>query len=642
MGRIIEILKEFQNNSRVISLTYLITKFSLTLRTLQKDINRINSLLAEVSNCKVVKSKDQLILVGDDYEIVINDLLKKLLKFSNSSLIKSYQLLLYFIWENQPLSNTKLINLTNDSLYNLKQQLNLLNNFFQYFQLNLSLKFKAKKGWELVGCEQDLRILATSILINFNNIIDINNATDSNFYFLFFHLFNDLKRILTSSNIYHYYFHEIFYFLIIAIRRIKIDKLLDNYYYHFLLKQLIKNEVNINQHYLQLVNLLQKNFSLKINNYEVFYFKSLMLFNQKVLDSNLFMKLIFDLKSFINNLIFEKYRFLVVVKNFKLLLDNFLQENCLRFLFNFYKSFNFNDLTKNPFSIDDSYFYSWEILSIIIFAFKKFNIDVNFNLFINNSFLMNFDSLYLQKNQKDWMIPLYYQQNDNNFSKLNKIILFIKNKYPNIILKSLDINNDFYKINFLNKEYAILLNDNLTLDSLQLKKVFLVKTNCLNLNQYLQSNIDLTIKMIMFNKICSSILVLDFFIKQKFYSLETFLTFFQNLLIRKFKINYINFDLKNAFIYKKFFQKNILLVHKIVPINNIELPIILIFLKNPLFFYKNNPIYFIFIIITSSNTLYQYNWIILYLNFIKDKFNIKITSIKNLYKILSNSLPHQA
>ncbi|MBE4704220.1 hypothetical protein [Spiroplasma platyhelix] len=638
MGRFIEILKEFQNNSQSLSLTYLTAKFSLTIRTLQRDIQRINTLLSEISNCKIIKSKDRLILIGDNSDFAINNLLKKFLKLSNNNEIKTYQLLLFFIWENQPLSNSKLISFTSGNLYSLKQQLDLINSFFQYYQLNLSLKFKTKKGWLLAGSEQDLRLLATNILINLShNASNPSNYLESNL----FHLINKLKEVLVNSSIYKFYYSEILYFLIMVVRRIKIDKLLNNYDCHQLLTQLVNCEKTIKKHCDELINLLQRNFALKFNQHEMDYLKSVMFFNQKHFNNSLFSKLMLELKNLIKDLIFKKYQLTLLVKNFKLTLNNFLTENYLRFLFNLYQSFNFNEVKKSPFSNDDSYFYGWEILNIINFAFKQFNININFNLFVNDYWLMNFNSLYLRNSQKNWIIPLYYQENLASYSELNKVLLFIKNKYPNIILKSLDINNNVYQWNILNKQYMILLDDTPSLKLSQFEQILPIKYHHLTLNQ-LQTSIDLMIEKIMFNKISSSILVLDFFLKQKFYSLKTFLTLFQALLIRKFKINWIDFDLKDAFIDQKFSEANILLVHKLIPINNIDLPIILIYLKNPLFFHKRNPIHFIFILINNSNNLYQYDWMSSYLNLIKNNFNIKITSIKKLIQVCSNSLSHKS
>jgi len=83
MRRIIEILKMFQNNPKFVSLTYLVKKFSLTIRTLQRDIARINRLLASVSNCKIIKSKDKLVIVGSEPKIAIDKLLRKILKVSD-------------------------------------------------------------------------------------------------------------------------------------------------------------------------------------------------------------------------------------------------------------------------------------------------------------------------------------------------------------------------------------------------------------------------------------------------------------------------------------------------------------------------------------------------------------------------------
>lgn len=642
MRRFIEILQEFQNSSRSLSLNYLRVKFSLTIRTLQRDIQRINSLLAEVSNCKIIKSKENLILIGDNIENTINILLRKFLASSNNSELKIYQFLLPFIWTNQPLTNSKLVNLTNGSLYSLKQEINLINSFFQYYQLDLNLKFRTKKGWELIGSEQDLRLLAINILVNLsdaNTLIKSSNSSNVNYLdFNLFHLLDNLKQTLLESGIYQFYYHEILYFLVVMVRRIKMNRLLNNYHCHPFLSQLIDCEKTLKKHSDELVSLLQKNFALKLNHYERHYLKSLMFLHQKYFNNLLFSKFILKIESFIDKLIFKKYQLSLVVKNFKLTLKAFLLENCLKLLFNSYNSLNFNEFKKTLFSNDDSYFFGWEMLKIINFAFKQFNISINFNLFISNDWLINFDNLW--NNQKNWIIPLYYQKDQNSYSQLNKIILFIRNNYPNIIVKSLNINNSVYKWNFLNKQDTIFLDDSPNSDFSHFNQILPVQYHYCKTNQQLQAKIDFAVETIMFKKLYASILVFDFFLKQKFYSLKTFLNVFQNSLVRKFKINDLDLDLKDAFVDERFFQANILVVHKLTPIQNINLPIILIYLKNPLFFHKRNPIHFIFILITNANNLYQYDWLISYLNLIKNSFNIEIRNVKNIYKIFNNSLSH--
>lgn len=647
MRRFIKILQELQNNSQSLSLSYLTEKFSITIRTLQRDIQRINVLLSEISDCKIIKRQDQLILIGVNSELAINNLLSKFLTFSNNDEIKDYLLLLNLIWENQPLSNAKLLNFTNGSLYNLKQEIGSINNFFQYYQLNLSLKFKSKKGWILVGCEQDLRLLATNILIKLyhSGKLEKNSyPTDSNSYLFanLFYLSSKLEKLLATSSIFQSYYPEILYFLILIVKRIKINKSLNNYRCHLLLQQLLVSEATMNQECEQLVNLLTRSFALKFNQFERAYLKSLMFINQKQINNKLFFIQINELKKAISELIFKKYQISLAIKDFEKILNNFLLNNYLMLLFNFYQSFNFNDLKKSPFSINNVYYFGWEVLSIINFVFKQSNINVNFNFLVADYLLMSFNNLYLRTTQQNWIIPLYYQENKSVYSELNRILSFILDKYPNINLKSLNINNNVEQWHLLNKSYTILFDDNSNWDLTQYKKIFLIKYHRLISNQQLQIEIDSAINMIMFSKISSSILIFDFFLNQKFYNLKTFLNFFQNFLVRKFKLNLVNFDLKDAFTNWNFCQANILLVHKLIPIDNIELPIILIYLKNPLFFHKKDPIHFIFILITNANNLYQYDWMLLYLNLIKNNFNIKITSSKNLYQMFTNSLPQKS
>lgn len=629
MRRIIEILQEFQNNSKSISLSNLVEKFSLTIRTLQKDIQRINALLSELSNCKIVKTKMQLNLVGDNCKEVIDILLIKLLKTSHSNSEKNYQLLLYFIWESYPISTNKLLDFTNSNLYSLNQKISLFNNFFQYYHLKLSLKFKTKKGWNLIGCEKDLRFLATKTLINYS-YFDVN----------LIYLYNKLDNLLLNNNYKNYYSHEIIYFLIVIIKRIKVNKLLVNYRNYFLLKQLFYQNKVIENHCHQLINILEKEFILKFNNYEFLYLKDILLLNQKTFSNDLFL----NLENFINILIFKKYHFPLMIENFKLILTNFLKKNYLKLLFNFYQDFLFSEVKNNENFLltNNSYYYGWEIFNIINFAFKKFYINVNFNLFVNDYLLASFNNLYLRDNEKNWKIPLYYYQSSNAYyedDETNKIVWFIKTKYQNIILKSLDIDNNIYLFNFLNQNYSILIHNEI-LNLSQFKRIFSIKQNDLIQIQQFQKNFDLKIRDLMFNKVCSSILIFDFFSKQKFYNLKSFLNFYQDFLIRRFKISSINFNLKEAFVYWKFDKKNILLIHKMIPIDNIELPIILVYLKDPLFFHKRNPIHFIFILITHSNTLYQYEWILLYLNRIHSHLDIKVNTVKKLYKIFSKSLEY--
>lgn len=626
MGRIIEILKEFQNSSQTLFLPYLVAKFSLNIRTLQKDIQRINTLLSKISNCKIIKDKEQLIVIGSNPKESINQLLVQLSQSSKNDLLEINQLLWHFIWETNYSSNKKLIKLTNNDWYSLNLKLKLINNFFQYYQLKLSLRFKNKKGWILSGCEKDLRILAIDILINhppYPNSLD----------FKYFNFYSKLDEILLNNNFYNYYFHEIIYFLIILIKRIKINKILNNYHSYFLNKKnIIENHCN------QLINILEKNFSFKFDKNDLSYLQDVMLFNQRKFNDNLF----FTLKIFINDLIFSKYQLSFEIEQFKSYLNNFLQENYLKFLFNFYQNFNFNkvkfNMTRSFLLLNDSYYYGWEILSIIHFALKNFDININFDLFIDDYFLTYFNNLNVRDNQKNWIIPLYYQNVSNSyyeFHKINKIILFIKNKYPNIILNPLSMNNDIYKFNFLNQNYSLLIHNSVALNISYFKKIFLIENNQVS-NQQLEKNIDLAVKMLILNKVYASIFIIDFFSKQKFYSLKSFLNFLQDFLIRKFKINWITFELKEAFIQQKFLEKNILLIHRMVPINNIEFPIILIYLRNPLFFSKKNPVHFIFILITIENTLFQYHWIILYLQIIKDNLDIKVKTVKKLYKVLGS------
>lgn len=633
MRRIIEILKMFQNNPKFVSLTYLVKKFSLTIRTLQRDIARINRLLASVSNCKIIKSKDKLVIVGSEPKIAIDKLLRKILKVSDyNPSVKWYQLIFYQIWEDQPLTNNKLFNFTNGVFYDLKQEVNSINNCLNYYDLNLKLKFKTKQGWVLEGSESDLRLLATKVLISeVNSPLHPNNYLDTSLV----HLQNQVATILLNNQFYNSFTKEILWFLVIIIKRIKLNRLLNSSLQPLLLEMLLNDRV-ITNNFIKLSSILEAQFSLKFDYYETVYLKSVMLLNQKNFSNDFLANLILSINNFVSRLLIKEYQLLLTIKEFKMTLSEFLKENLLKLLFNFYQDFKLENVNNHYYLLNASYWYGWEILNIIVFVLKKFDINVKFRFLVDDYFLMIFNNFYLESNNKNWVVSLYYQF-DNKFSQQNKkVILFIENNYKNIISKSINIDNIYYKKNFLNKNYAILVDhqfDNILLPS---RKLVLINNS--QSNQQLRQNLDFVLKNMLIDKIRSSILVFQFFFRQRFSGIKNCLAYLQEALIRKFKLNSINLQLKDGFINSNYLLNKILIIHKLVTKTNVVLPIILIYLKHPLTFHKKFPINFIFISINSSDTLYKYQGLVSYIDIAKTNFTPPVHSIKGLYQIINNNI----
>lgn len=640
MGRLIEILTELQNHSWSLSFSYLTAKFGLTIRTLQRDTKRINGLLSEISSCKIIKYRNNLMLVGEEPDLAVTTLLRKFRSYTNNNTSKIYQLFFVFIWGSQPLSNSKLKNVLHDTETHLRQKLVWFNWLFQTYQLNLSFQSQKKKGWALVGSEQDLQFCAANILLNLHH----NHPSDPDSYLASNagYLFQQLERLFFGSNLAKSYYPELLFFLFVLIKRNKSNQELNSYYCHSQAQQLIAAEVTIQQDYGVLVNLIQEHFGVQLNQFTGVYLQAVMLLQKKQIINPLLANFLTKIEHFINNLVFHSYQLSVAVKKFKSLLHSFLLENYLKVLFNFQTSFNLDSEEQVPFVLDEDQFYGWTVLRIINFAFQQHELNSNFHLLATNYWLRNFEKTYLRKNQKNWTIPLYYQETHSANPKLNRVLLFLKHNYPNIILQPLRINNNVAQWHWLNQQKAIFLDDTPNLDLAQFKNLSPIKYHHLNINQQLEGQIDQTIAMMMLDQIRTAILVYDCFLKQKFVSLRSLLHTLTNPLVRKFKLNGLDLDLTDAYINQQFMANKILLVHKLTPINNIELPIILIYLKSPLFFHKRNPIHFIFILITKTNNFYQYDWMISYLNLIKNSFNIEITSSKNLYQILNNSLSHKS
>lgn len=640
MGRLIEILTELQNHSWSLSFSYLTAKFGLTIRTLQRDIKRINGLLSEISSCKIIKYRNSLILVGEEPDLAVATLLKKFRSFTNSSKRKIYQLFFAFIWGSQPLTSSKLKNLMHDTETHLQQKLTWFNWLFQTYQLNLSFQSQKKKGWALVGSEQDLQFCVANILINLhhNHPSDPDSYLDSNAC----HLLQQLERLLLGSNLAKSYYLELLFFLFVLIKRSKSNQALNSYHCHLQLQQIVADDVAIQQDCDVLVNLVQKHFNLQLNLFAAKYLQTAMLLQKKQITNPLLVSFLIEFEHFIINLVLFDYQLNVAKKKFKSLLHSFLTENYLKVLFNFQTSFNFDSKEQIPFVFAEEQLYGWTILRIINFAFQQYELNSKFHLLATSYWLLNFEKTYLRKNQKNWIIPLYYQENQSANPKLNRVLLFLKHNYPNIILQPLRIDNNVAQWHWLNQQKAIFLDDTPNLDLAQFKNLTPIKYHHLNINQQLESRIDQTVAMMMLDQVRTAILVYDCFFKQKFVSLQNLLHTLTNSLMRKFKLNGLDLDLTDAYINQHFMANKILLVHKLTPLNNIELPIILIYLKSPLFFHKRNPIHFIFILITKTDNLYQYDWMISYLNLIKNSFDIEITSSKNLYQILNNSLSHKS
>lgn len=635
MKRILEILKMFQSNPEFVSLSYLVKKFSVTTRTLQKDLARINRLLAPIGNYKIIKSKDKLIILGNNPKVAIDKLLRKLLKvLEYNHNVKWYQLIFYQIWESQPLTNNKLFNFSESVLYNLKQEVSQINNYFNYYNLHLKLKFRTKQGWVVEGSEFDLRLLATRILISHTDTpLHPNNYLDTSLVYLQ----NKVATILLNHQFYNSFAKEILWFLIIVVKRIRLNRYLANESMPPMLLQFANNQFIANN-FIRLAKILQKEFNVKFDHYEVAYVKSLMLLNQKNLISNDFLtKLILNINNYIINLLTKEYNLKTfAIQKIEPTLVDFLRENLVKILFNFYQDFKFEIADVETRYLNSSYWYGWEILNIIVFALKRFKINIEFRYFVGDYFLMFFNNFYLENKEKDWIVSLYYQTDNKFFHQNRKIILFVKNNYENVVSKSISNNmsNIYYKRNVLNKNYTILVDHQFNDDLLPNKKLYLINNN--QTDYQLKQNFDFVLENMLIDKIRSSILIFQYFFKHKFSGIKSFLTYMQEAIVRKFKLNSVNFRLEDAFINSNFLLNKILIVHKLVTKSNIVLPIILVSLKLPLKFHKKFPIQFIFILTNNANNLYRYQGLISYLDVTKDNFSPPVKSVKNLYQIINN------
>lgn len=99
MWRIIEILKYFQYSCSV-NIAFLMEKFNVIFRTLQRNITFINTMLIKISNCNISRKQDHFVINGDNEIIAINTLLTQFIHISNEYLfVRMSNLFLICVWQ---------------------------------------------------------------------------------------------------------------------------------------------------------------------------------------------------------------------------------------------------------------------------------------------------------------------------------------------------------------------------------------------------------------------------------------------------------------------------------------------------------------------------------------------------------------
>lgn len=99
MWRIIEILKYFQYCCSV-NIPFLMEKFNVTFRTLQRNIAFINTLLMKISNCNISRKQECFVINGDNKIIAINTLLAQFIHIPNEyPFVRMSNLFLMCVWQ---------------------------------------------------------------------------------------------------------------------------------------------------------------------------------------------------------------------------------------------------------------------------------------------------------------------------------------------------------------------------------------------------------------------------------------------------------------------------------------------------------------------------------------------------------------
>lgn len=629
MWRIIEILKYFQYSSSV-NILFLMDKFNITSRTLQRNIAFINTLLIKISNCNISRKQENFVINGENQIRAISTLLAQFIHIPNEyPFIRMSNLFLICVWQKKYLTSEWLINVTNTNKHNLKKDVIYLNNFLVKQNLNLKLKFEYNKGFKLVGYEQHLRFITAIFIMKF--IDKQQNLSLTNDKVLTY-IYKKIEIIMINGGYKKTYDEQLVWFLTIIVRRIKFNFFLEKN------DQLELNiDLNIKREIKKFMLVVAKEFDIEFDQFESNYFHFVCLLNIKV-TSQLFPNIALEINTItqkIFSFIVCKYQ-LILSNVFNEILNSFLIDNWFKLQFNYYNNINFD--LDDTFKIESDYQWGQQLLFIINSQLKN-NYFPNLNLLQNKYLMITFHKSFIEN--ENWNVPLYIFSIDDSYAKI-EINWFIKVNFPNILIISLENNlHNNFKLHLLNKKPCILIKkvngcNNYNLN--KYKNISIININENSWNYGLEKNINEKIKWVMLKRIQHSIIVFNFYLQEKFYNIKSFLWAFQKIFIKKYNLNLEFLNIDECSIIESYIYEKILLINQLISVPNYDFPIILLYTKNPLIFHNKFKIHFVFILLTTKNNIQNYNWINLWISLFKKMVNTttNIKSISHIYKIIQS------
>ncbi len=629
MWRIIEILKYFQYSCSV-NIPFLMQKFNVTFRTLQRNVAFINKLLMKISNCNIVRKHEQFVINGDNEIIAINTLLAQFIHTPNEyPFVTMSNLFLMFVWQKKHLTSKWLINnISNTNKHNLKKDIVYLNNFLANQNLRLKVKFEHNKGFRLVGYEQHLRFITAIIIIERIGKDENLFLTDDK---VLTYIYKKIKIIMINIGYKKYYDEQLIWFLTINVRRIKLNFFLEkNNEIEFSLSLNVKKEIK------EFILIIAKEFDIKFDQFETNYFNFVCLLNIKV-DIQLFPNITSEIDN-ITQKIFSfitcQYQVPLYWNVFKSILNSFLSDNWFKLQFNYYRDISFD--LEDLFKIESDYQWGQQLLFIINSQLKN-DYFPNLNLLRNKFLMTTFHKSFIEN--ENWNIPLCIFLIDDSYAKV-QINSFIKVNFSNILIISQKNNlNNSFKLHLLNQKPCILIEkvniyNNYHLDKYKNITVIIINEN--SWNYRLEKNINEKIKWVMLKRIQHLITVFNFYLQEKFYSIKSILWAFQKIFMKKYNLNLEFLDIDECSIIKNYIYEKILLINQLIPVPNYNFPIILLYTKIPLIFHNKFKINFIFILFTNKSNTQNYNWIHLWISLFKKMINTNIKSISHIYKIIQS------
>ncbi len=450
------------------------------------------------------------------------------------------------------LSSEWLINISNTNKYNLKKDIIYLNNFFFEQNLRLKLKFEHNKGFQLDGYEWHLRFITAIIIIKLISKDKKNLLTNDK---VLTYIYKKIEIIMINIGYKKYYDDQLIWFLTIHVRKIKLNFFFEkDEQIEFNLNLSIKREV---EHFRLII---AKEFAIEFDKFETNYFNFICLLNIKV-DSQLFPNITSEISNItqkIFSFITYEYQVSLYSNTFKSNLNSFLSDNWFKLQFNYYSDIGF--ALDDTFKIESDYQWGQQLLFIINSQLKN-NYFPNLNLLQNKFLIITFHKSFIAN--ENWNIPLYIFLIDDSYANKIQITSFIKVNFPNILIISLknNLSNNF-KLHLLNQKPCILIEkvniySNYNLD--KYKNISVININENSWNYELEKNINEKIKRVMLKRIQYSIVVFNFYIQEKFYSIKSILWAFQKTFIKKYNLNLEFLDIDECSIIKNhIYEKNII------------------------------------------------------------------------------------